>query len=214
MKEKAVASTGRYDRKKVDRSRAKAGGRLRSLAGTSDSLSSLWMDSWKQYADLYGSAVLDTGQRLLQGEKIAPGEILADAVALSYEGVAGAVTFWRKAYEICSSFAERGNDGLLFFQIDNNTASTSALPLGGVDVGDFARLRATDLTRVDGTEVIPKENVNLSTDQGEIWVALQGLGSIVPRLPPGHYRGSIQILGSGKQAEPSLVSLDVELTRA
>jgi len=217
MKGKAAASAGRFDRKKVDRSRARLGGRMRSLAGTSGPISSLWMDSWKRYAELYASAVLDTGHRLIQGQGIAPGELLADAVALSYEGVAGAVSFWKKAYGICSSFAEQGevpSDGLVFFQIDTNTETTSALPLGGVDIAEFERLRATDLVRVGGSESIPKEYVNLSTANGEIWVALQSLGPIMTQLRTGHYRGSIEIVESTTSAFRPLVRVDVELTRA
>jgi len=186
---------------------------MRSVARTSESLSDLLFDSWRNYSQLYTNAAVDSGSRLMQG-RIAPGEMTADAVALSYEGVTATVNFWKKAFQIYGSHLDEGNSnqGMLFFQIDHDTETTSPLPLGGVDVAELDSLTVSDLQLVNGAQVIPKTCVSLTSDDSDVLVALVSMGKVVSKLPKGLYRGNIRLAAGTRQPAVDIASIEVELT--
>jgi len=186
---------------------------MRSVARTSESLSELIFDSWRSYAQLYTNAAVETGSRLMQG-RIEPGEMIADAVALSHEGVSATLNFWKKAFQLYGSQldASSANQGTVFFQIDADTETTSPLPLGGVDVAELDSLQVSDLQLVGGAQFIPKACVSLTSDDSDVLVALVSMGKVIPKLPAGVYRGSIRLSGGAKQPSVDVASIEVELT--
>lgn len=158
-------------------------------------------------------ARLGGSERPFAASARSPADLLADATALSIEGLGAAADFWRAALAICSSSlrAPAPRPGQLFFQIDQNAETTAPLPLGNVRAADLDRLEATPLARDGGAEIIPSANVLLTLANDEVLVALASLKSVRSALVPGLYRGAIQRRSPGSPAAAEVTQLLVSL---
>jgi hypothetical protein len=201
-------------RASTGRARVQAGKRIQTLSGKVGMISSLMLDSLKDYGEFYKNTLHDVGDRLLEGGGLSPGELLADATAMSIEGVAATTEFLKSAVGICTS-APGGTtaygEGVVVFSIDKNSETTSPLALGNVHADEFDLLEESDLKRDGGAEFIPQKHVKLMTFESDVWVCLADLGAVMPNLKTGLYRGAINRKSNAGQGATRVSNLLVLL---
>lgn len=178
-------------RSRIEASRRRARGTLRSLTGRANRLPTLYAKAWSKEMAAWSNLATD----VLDG-CAGVGDVLSGMFALSLSGLQTSVDLGRTACELIIHPCAPSGPPEVEFQLDGRSQAADPLELEVTPPVEVSRLTATDLKNVDNpTHRIPAANVRFTTpgqpDQ-PVLVSLINLGQIVPNLPDGTYEGKIR----------------------
>ncbi|HKU39429.1 MAG TPA: hypothetical protein VJR89_14825 [Polyangiales bacterium] len=179
---------------KLDRDhlRRKASSRLRKLGDHNERITKHFAGLWSDYAD----QMLGHASGALKHGRLSPSELLRDTFAASVEAVGSAVELYGALWKECLDPSHEPESGVcvLEFDIDTQSETAPALPIGNATGADFATLQASDLSGPNGAK-IPKEYIRFwKLGAEQVGATPSGLGPLQP-LPVGVYSGTITSAG-------------------
>jgi hypothetical protein len=175
---------------RIDSTRRRARGAIRSMTGRANRLPVLYAKAWAKEMSAWTDLAVD----VLDGG-LSPTEAISGAMALSFSGLQTSVNLGRAALDLI--IRPTGGSDELEFRLDKNSEAADPLELevqGAVATGD---LSATDLKNVDNPRgpSIPGSHVEFTTPgqpSEPVLVALVELVKLVSKLPDGTYEGKVR----------------------
>jgi hypothetical protein len=174
---------------RIDSTRRRARGTLRSMTGRANRLPVLYAKAWAKEMSAWTDLAVD----VLDGG-LSPTEAISGMMALSYRGVQTSFSLGRAALDLIMNPTASGE---LDFRLDKNSEAADPVELDVAGPVSAADLSASDLKNIDNPRgpSIPGAHVQFTTP-GEpsepVLVALVDLGKLVAKLPDGTYEGKVR----------------------
>jgi hypothetical protein len=183
-------------RSRIESTRRRARGTLRSLSGRATRFPSLYAKTWTRELAGWTNLAAD----VLDG-CVGVGEAVSGMMALSLSGMQASVDLGKAACElIIHPFAPSGS-GVVEFFLDADSQAADPVELDVASPVTASELTATDLRNVANPSgpSIPASHVRFTTPSAPsqpVLVSLSELGQLVPTLPDGTYEGKIRKAGT------------------
>lgn len=178
-------------RTRIESSRRRARGTLRSFTGRANRLPVLYAKAWSKEMAAWSDLATD----VLDG-CAGVGDVLSGMFALSLSGLQTSVDLGRAACELIIHPCAPSGPPLVEFHLDGDSQAADPVELDVTPPVEIAQLSATDLRNVDNpNHLIPAANVRFTTPgqpSAPVLVSLINLTTIVPNLPDGTYEGKIR----------------------
>jgi hypothetical protein len=180
-------------RTRIDSTRRRASGTLRSLTSRASRLPVLYAKAWTKEM----SAWTDLATDVLDG-CMGVGETISGVMSLSWSGLQTSVDLGRSVCELIVHPVSPSNE--VEFILDQHSESADPVALRVTPPVTAGELSATDLKNVDnpGGPSIAASHVRFTTPEAPsepVLVSLTKLGGLVAGLPDGTYEGKVRKAG-------------------